>query len=140
MKNHSPDDIIQHFIDRYSVARLKADNVVTMIKNRTLRKLGHETPNTLSDEEKDHILKLNGHILLKTMCDHFNKEYFFIPCGKRILSKDEAHSAVAQSLLARGSHRKEQRYYFCKFCDGYHLSSKKFDPSKRQLNTKITDG
>jgi len=52
-------------------------------------------------------------------------------CGKRLYpNRVEAMLALAGARMHRVGHRRERRFYFCKGCSGYHLTSQE---PKRKL-------
>lgn len=50
-------------------------------------------------------------------------------CNKKIYSKKEAATALNHNKSAKTFRKKRPvRYYYCRYCDGWHLTSmKRFD-------------
>lgn len=47
-------------------------------------------------------------------------------CHKKKFSEKEALTAVKRNGKSRKKYRNETRYYFCRHCNGYHLTHKDF--------------
>lgn len=45
-------------------------------------------------------------------------------CGKVVYDKKGAISELNLIKRTRERHRRERRYYYCKSCNGWHLTSK----------------
>lgn len=56
-------------------------------------------------------------------------------CGKRIFTKKDAEVALKRVAKSRNKRRKEIRSYYCKLCNGWHLTSQeyKFDNPTEDL-------
>lgn len=65
-------------------------------------------------------------MFLKFLTEHFGLDIdrIDIPCGKKIFNDAESRRALANAYLTSSVKRKERRRYYCKFCDGWHLTKK----------------
>ena len=61
-----------------------------------------------------------------------------IRCSKRMyFTKEEAMEALEHCDSHRKGYRREKRWYFCRRCGYYHLTSQKFNP-KTKIETSNT--
>ena len=54
-------------------------------------------------------------------------------CHKVTLSERQAEAAIDKAKRSKNPNRKERRYYYCKHCKGWHLTSHEYDGETKKV-------